>query len=206
MSNALFPFPRSTGPLPGITWNLTRRPMFATKVQQAVGGQTIAAAFQPYPIWRWQLEYQFLRTYTPYAEWDLLVDFFNSRQGAFDTFLLDDPEDDSVTTMQFGTGTGSATQFQLGRTLNGGLFEPIYNLNGAPSIFVNGVLKTAGVDYNIAAGLVTFTVAPAAAAALTWTGQYYWRCRFEQDSQEFAMLAQNFWSAKQVALISVLGA
>lgn len=201
MSNAIFPS------LPGITWNITRRPTFATKVQQAVGGETIAAAFQPYPIWRWQLQFQFLRTYGAYVEWQTLVDFFNSRQGAFDTFLYDDPEDDSVTAMQFGTGDGATTAFQLGRTLNGGLFEPIYNTHGAPQIYKSAVLLTVGVDYTISAsGLVTFTVAPAAAAPLTWTGQYYWRCRFESDSADFGMFAQHFWEAKQLSFVSVLGA
>jgi len=38
---------------------------------------------------------------------------------------------------------------------------------------------------SVASGLVTFTAAPPAGAALTWSGQYYWRCAFTKDTQEF---------------------
>lgn len=210
MSSAVFPA------LPGLTWNITRTPQFSTKIQQAVGGRRIAAAFQPYPIRKWTLEYEFLRAYTPvggspFTEWQTLEGFFNARQGSFDTFLFDDPEDDTATAMIFGTGNGSQTAFQLGRTL-GGFFEFVYNVygatfSGAPAIYNNAVLQTAGVDYNLSAsGVVTFTSAPAGGHSLTWTGTFRWRCAFEQDATEFNMFAQHFWAAKSVSFLSVLGA
>ncbi len=204
MSSSIFPT------LPGITWNITRAPKFATKVQQSVGGQTIAAAFQPYPIWRWQLEFEFLRTYGAFTEWQTLAGFFNSLLGAWDTFLYHDPEDYTVTAQLIGTGTGSLTTFQLGRTLGGYLFEPIYNTdttNQTVKIYKNGVLQTVTTNYTISAsGLVTFTSAPANGLAITWTGDFYWRCRMESDSTEFGMFAQHFWQAKQLSFLSVLGA
>lgn len=45
---------------------------------------------------------------------------------------------------------------------------------GTPSIYVNGVLQTSGVDYNITlpAGVVTFTYFPAAGATIAWTGTW----------------------------------
>lgn len=204
MSQQVFPS------LPGITWNITRAPKFATKLQQAVGGQTIAAAFQPYPIWRWTLEFEFLRTYGAFAEWDTLAGFFNGLLGGWDTFLYHDPEDFTVTAQQIGVGDGADTTFQLGRTLGGYLFEPIYNTdttNQTVKVYKNGVLQTLGVDYTISAtALVTFTVAPGVGVSVTWTGDYYWRCRMETDSTEFGMFAQNFWKAKQLSFVSVLGA
>ena len=35
-----------------------------------------------------------------------------------------------------------------------------------------------GAGATSSTGMVTFVTAPAAAAALTWTGAFYWRCRF----------------------------
>lgn len=52
-------------------------------------------------------------------------------------------------------------------------FDPVYALSGSPSIYVAGVLKTVGTDYTLSTtGLVTFTVAPASGAALTWSGSF----------------------------------
>lgn len=204
MSNAIFPTPRSTGTLPGITWNITRAPIFATKIQQAVGGQRIAAAFQPYPIYRWTLEYEFLRAYDSYTEWQTLIGFFNARKGSYDTFLFNDPSDNTVTDQLIGSGTGSLTTFQLLRTL-GGFSEPIYNVNSVPVIKLNGVVQVSGYTIS-SSGLVTFSVAPANGVTVTWTGTYYWRCAFDQDSTEFGMFANNFWQNKKVSFKSTLGA
>jgi hypothetical protein len=45
---------------------------------------------------------------------------------------------------------------------------------GTPAIYVNGVLKTSGVDYTIILpyGQVTFTAPPALGAAVQWTGTW----------------------------------
>jgi uncharacterized protein (TIGR02217 family) len=210
MSNAIFPS------LLGQTWNITRAPRFATKIQQAVGGRRITAAFQPYPIYRWSLEFEFLRTYTPagasaFTEWQQLIGFFNSRQGAFDSFLYSDPEDNTVLAASpqlIGTGNASTTTFQLGRALNAGLFEPIYNVDAriaAPKIYLNGVLQGGG--YTISAtGLVTFGAAPGVGVSVSWSGQFYWRCQFETDDTEFAMIVSGFWKNPKLAFVSLIGA
>ena len=54
-------------------------------------------------------------------------------------------------------------------------------------------------------GLVTFNGAPASAAALTWTGGYYFRCRFDLDQVDFENFMVNLWSAKKVDLVGSLG-
>lgn len=204
MSNAIFPA------LPGLTWNITRTPKFSTKVQQAVGGSSIAAAFQPYPIWQWQLEYEFLRTYSPFSEWQTLAGFFNARLGGWDTFLYQDPEDANVAGQLIGIGNGTTRTFQIGRSLAGGLFEPLYNFDlvTAPlQFFLNGLLQSGTYSFaNNTTGIVTFNTAPPAGVAITWTGYYYWRCRFAQDTTQFGMFAQHFWLAQAVSFFSVLGA
>jgi uncharacterized protein (TIGR02217 family) len=207
MSNSVFPA------LPGLEWNSTKSPSWNTSIQRSVGGRETRISFMSLPIWRWTLSYEFLRQADAYAEFQTLVNFFNARQGNYDSFLYTDPTDYLIadtspsTRQNFGTGNGSTTAFQLVRSLvASGVNEPIYNVNGTAKIYKANVLQTVGVDYTInSAGLVTFSSAPASSVALTWSGSYYWRVRFEQASSEYSLFASQYWQARQVSLISILG-
>lgn len=52
-------------------------------------------------------------------------------------------------------------------------------------------------------GIVTFNAAPANGVALTWSGSFYYRLRFKQDTSDFEQFAYNYWSLKKLELISV---
>jgi uncharacterized protein (TIGR02217 family) len=201
MSQAVFPT------LLGLTWNVLKAPLWSTKVQRSVGGKELRAAFYSAPIWTWTLSYEILRQATAFQELQQLVGFFNARRGRYDSFLFSDPSDNAVVTQNFGTGDDVKTAFQLVRDYGAGGFtgrENVYDLAGAPQIFVNAVLKTVTTDYTIGStGVVTFVVAPAAAAALTWTGSFYRRVRFSDDSAEFNNFLTQLWEAKKIVLVSV---
>jgi len=155
------------------------------------------------PRYQYKLTYEFLRSAAAYAELQTLAGFFNARGGSFDSFLFTDPDDNAVTAQLFGTGNAATTAFQLVRSF-GGFAEAVVDLNGAPSIYVNGTLKTVTTDYTVSGGgVVTFTSAPAAAAALTWTGSFYRRVRFAKDLAEFGKFMQGLWEARSVELLSV---
>ena len=199
MSNSVFPA------LPGLGWSVMRTPMWSTNIQHTVSGREVRASFYSVPIYKYSLTYEVLRQAAAFTEWQSLIGFYNARGGAYDSFLFDDPNDDTATLQSFGTGDGTTVAFQLKRTL-GGFAEPVYNTNATPQIFKAGVLQTVVTNYTISSsGLVTFVVAPAAAAALTWTGTYYWRLRFSDDSIDFENFAFLFWAAKKVDLVSVKG-
>jgi uncharacterized protein (TIGR02217 family) len=196
MSNAVFPT------LPGLTWNVRKEPTWKTKIQESVSGKELRAAWMSYPNWRFSLSYEVLRA-NALAELQSLVGFFNARAGAFDSFLYHDPDDNSVTNYQFGTGDGSTKDFQLVRSY-GGFVEPVQNLNGSPSIYKAGVLQAPVSDYNLGAtGIVSFVTAPANGAALTWTGNFYYRVRFAQDRAEFNQFLYQLWELKKLEFISV---
>jgi uncharacterized protein (TIGR02217 family) len=197
MSNAEFPT------LPGLGWSMTRTPIWSTKIQKATSGKETRAAFQSFPLYKFTLTYEVLRGGTAYQEYQTLLGFYNQRQGSYDDFLFTFAGDSSVAAQNFGTGDGATTTFQLIRNL-GGFLEPVQNLNGAPSIYVNGTLKTVTTDYAIGAtGIVAFVTAPAVAAALTWSGSFYYRCRFAADQYDFEQFYQDFWALKKVELLSV---
>jgi hypothetical protein len=167
MSQAVFPS------LPGLRWNVSRAPQWATKIQRSSSGKETRIAYMTAPIWRWVLQFEFLRQDATYTELSQLVGFFNARRGQFDSFLYTDPADN------------------------------VYDLNGATSIYKNAVVQASGYAIS-AAGVVTFSVAPAAGIALTWSGAYYWRVRFEQDMAEARNFLYQLWNLQQLAFVSVL--
>lgn len=196
MSSAVFPT------LPGLSWNVARTPEFNTKTFRAVSGKEVRAAFMAYPLWNYSLSFEFLRKGGGFSELDQLAGFFLARQGSFDSFLYSDPDFNSVTDQNIGTGDGVTTQFQLLRSTSG-FIEPVQNVNVLTNIKDNATPTTA---YTInSTGLVTFTSAPASGHALTWTGTYYNRCRFLQDMAEFNQFMYGLHELKTLKMVGAPG-
>lgn len=202
MGNAVFPS------LAGIGWNLHRRIMFNNSRPRAVSGREVAFSYQVYPLYEFELSYEFLRAGSQ-AELQTIAGFFESRQGSFDSFLFTDWLDNSVTDMQFGTGDGTTTQFQLTRAFGAGgstYASPVQNVNALTNIKKAGVTQTSPTNYSInSTGLVTFTSPPAGGAALTWTGTFYYRCRFKDDMLDLQNFMYQLWDAGQVVIIGATG-
>lgn len=195
MSNDVFPA------LPGLTWDIKRNPKFKTITHETIGGSEARATFMAFPFWEFELSYEIIRDRAAKPELESLMGFFMKHQGSLDTWLYDCPEDNAVTDMQFGTGNGSTLAFQLTRTY-GGFIETINNYKTNPTIKVDGVTKTAGVDYNInTTGLVTFISAPANGKAITWTGGFYYRCRFMEDITDFNQFARKMYELSGLTFI-----
>ncbi len=201
MSNAVFPMS-----LPGMTPVTSLSPRFSTKIQSAISGRETRAAFMSYPLWDITFSYEFLRNNATYQELDTLVGFFLQVKGSWDDFLVSIPNDNSVTSMQFGTGNGTQVAFQLTRTRGAGGFsfvEPVQNVQTITNVKINGVATTA---YTInSSGLITFTTAPASSAVITWTGSYYYRCRFTQDTASFDRFMNNLWELKKIQMVGAPG-
>ena len=89
-----------------------------------------------------------------------------------------------------------------GQTITDG--SAVWNNQGpAFVLYVNGVAQAPSAYTLGTTGLITFTNAPAAAATIAWTGDFYTRVRFAQDSIEFEEFYYQFWQARKVELISV---
>jgi uncharacterized protein (TIGR02217 family) len=199
MSNAVYPS------LPGLAFDVRRVPMFKTITHEAASGREYRGFLMGSPRYRYILTYDIL---TDNGSWldgfRTLLGFYNARKGSYDDWFFTDPDDYAAGGSVFGTGDGSTKTFQLARTL-GASSEPVYDLNGAPAISVAGVLKSTPGDYTVgSSGLVTFVSAPANGASLTWTGSFYWRCRFEADELEFTKFMHKLWEAREVSFKTVL--
>ena len=197
--------------LPGLAWSVTKSPTFQTRVQRAVSGRELRALDYPYPLWQFTLAFDLLRD-KPAAGYDelrTLMGFYMLCQGAFGTFLFQDPSDDRVTGQQIGTGDASTTIFQLQRTMGaalpgGGFPVPIAAPNVVEAVYLNGIVQSpAGYSVDPKTGLVTFSAAPGSGLIMTADYSYYFRCRFIEDSYTFENFMYQLWQLKKLTFISV---
>lgn len=196
--------------LPGLMYPVKRTPVWShPRPQESVSGKESRVRFYVYPRWRWTLAYEFLSDpSTGTSELKQLVGIFNAHAGNWDSFLFSDPDFNSATAEQFGTGDGTTTAFQITAKYQNaggpGAADVIQNFNGAPQIFKAGVLQTVSTHYTLGpTGIVTFTSAPTAGQALTWTGSFYYRVRFDTETLDVEKFMNQMWSARAVKLISV---
>lgn len=193
MSNEIYPTRPRWSP------ESSRTPIHNTIVRQSAGGMEQRATTQAYPKYRYRLEYEMLDANAGGLQ--TIVGFFNARHGRLDDFLFLDPLDHIATDQQFGVGDGVTKTFRLKRAF-GGVVEPISAIKGTATIKIGGVV-TGAYTADANAGKVTFTVAPAAGAVLTWSGEFYWRARFDKDEAEFEQFWRQLWSLGSVDLITV---
>jgi uncharacterized protein (TIGR02217 family) len=201
MSSLVFP-----AALP-YAYSVFKVPTWATRTQRAVSGRELTITDYVNPIWNFRLTFEVLRDRSVNgftSEIRKLIDFFLQMRGAYDTFLFVDPTDFSVTDESIGTGDGVETEFQLVRRFYAsGFVEDII----APTAIVN--VKIAGtptVAYTLdsATGIITFTSAPANAAAITASFTYYFRCRFMMDAAEFENFMSLRWRLAELRFKSVI--
>lgn len=192
-------------------------PEFSTVIQEAVSGQE-----QRVKVWakcraKYDIGYSVLHSDDPVGSYRAVLALFYAHNGRFRAFRFKDWGDYQASDTSFGTGDGAETEFQLSKTYDPSLIllntpgtytytREIYLTSTTPVIEVNGVVKTAGVDYNIGAtGLVTFTSAPTTGHALTWTGEFDIPVRFDVDHLPFVLNVNSIAQINGIPLREVIG-
>lgn len=164
--------------LPGLKMNVQREPYWRVNTRETLTGKELRSTYWSYARIRYRLDYALLRA-NSLLEFQKLFGFISRHAHQWDSFLFTDPEDNSVASHYFGVGNNSTTSFQLQRTLVadadlaaaasrsywpviGDGYEPIFEMNGAPSIFIAGALQSLNVGYTLGltTGIVTFTLPP----------------------------------------------
>jgi len=175
--------------LPGLGWPVSRTPKFTNKFQQTVSGRTVVSTYMQYPLYNFQLTYNYLSA----SDREQLKGFFLQQGGNLAGFWFDaGTGDDAVTAQAFGSGDGATTTFTLLRAV-GGYTEPVAATFGTRKAYVAGSAASATFD-SPNPGEVTFATAPASGSALTWTGNYYYQCRFKQSSQQLDEFMSKLYS------------
>lgn len=122
--------------LPGLTFSVHKKPLFRTRISSAAAGTEVRNPMMQYPIWEFELEYEFLEDRTG-AESSLktLVGFFLSRQGSFDSWLFKDPDDYLCDNHFCGQADGTILEFPFSRVL-GGFREQVGQVDTANAVTV----------------------------------------------------------------------
>ena len=191
MSNLVFPR------LPGISIERTRSPYWDSKVQRSVSGKSVGFTAYTYPLWKYKLKFEFLRS-NGSAELQQIVGLFNRVYGKADTFLFQDDDDCTATDQIIGYGDGTTKSFRLIRSY-GDFTEPLAKAKQIDSVKVAGTAVTA---YSEAGGVLTLATAPSAGQEIRWSGSFYFRCRFNADAIDFDRFLWELWKTGSVEFIT----
>ncbi|MDU4061175.1 MAG: DUF2460 domain-containing protein [Acinetobacter baumannii] len=210
MSDVLFP------ELPGLEWDLTKTPMFNTKIMQSVNGRELRASYQAVPKYQISMSFAFLRESKGRNELQQLEGFFLERRGSFDSFLFKMPEDNEFQCTFVGDGV--QTSFQLYKQINTTQIplqhtqaeqseDPLMWSENASKLMWSDPesqmwLLQFGITTN---GLLQMSIPLAAGESITITGTYYYRCRFADDEQQYTNFMSKLWKAEKVEMVGSLG-
>jgi uncharacterized protein (TIGR02217 family) len=190
--------------LPGFSFITSKRPQWNTAVSQASSGRERRRMTWSYPLWTFKVGYEVLRDGPGQLELQKLLAFFNAHAGKYTQFFFCDPSDNSATNQPFATGDGVTRVFTLTRTLGGGNLTfngPVRGVFNTPAVKINGTPTSA---FSIGPlGRITFTSPPPAGAVLSWSGNFFFLCRFDQDDLDVQQMMQGLWSQSGVSFVTV---
>jgi uncharacterized protein (TIGR02217 family) len=190
MSNIVYP-----NNLNGLGWSLIRRPTFDTTVRASKSQREVRYQNISETLMEFDLTYEFLSQ----TDMVTLLGLFCRMRGAYDTFYFDDPEDNTGTNVQIGTGNGLITDFTLQRSF-GASTRVVDQVNAITQVTLNGTPTSA---YTIVQpNIIRFTTAPGSGVIVRATFTYYWKVRFLQDSNAFEEFMQNMHQLRKVSFRS----
>ena len=214
MSDELFP------ELPGLEWDLSKKPIFNTKIMESVNGRELRASYQAVPKYEISLSFAFLRESKGRNELQQLESFFYERRGAFDSFLFKMP-DDSDYACTFA-GDGITTSYQLYKQMHTSQIplahtqaETVFDADPTFWNDDNNQLFWSDNDDDLfwdnttaqvtKSGFVTLSKPLRQGIKFEVKGTYYYRCRFADDEQQYINFMSKLWKANKVEMIGSLG-
>jgi uncharacterized protein (TIGR02217 family) len=192
-------------------------PTFRNVIQEAISGNE-----QRFAQWTkcratGDLSYGLLTSADPLGDFKAILALWRGHFGSMYPFRFRDWGDYIATHSVFGTGDATKTQFQLSMTYDpqaillgtaGSFFYvraiTLLATDVTPSIYISNVLQTTGYSIS-SSGLVTFTSAPAAAAQLTWSGEFDVPVRFDADTLPVVLNEADLASINNIPIKEVIG-
>lgn len=104
--------------LPGLTFQITKSPMFRTRVHEATSGKETRNSLMAMPRWDFELNYEFLEDRTG-AESSLktILGFFLGSMGRSGEWLFKDPDDYLVANGEIGVSDGVTVDYYFRREI-----------------------------------------------------------------------------------------
>lgn len=145
-----------------------------------------------------------------------VVAFFEARNGRLHGFRFKDWSDyrscapsgsPSRLDQLIGTGTGSATAFQLSKRYSSGSrtwVRPITKpVAGSVLIALGGVAQASGWSVNTTTGIVTFATPPASGVAVTAGFEFDVPVRFDSDTLDVTLEFERLGTIQSILLLEV---
>jgi hypothetical protein len=154
VATAIFPVLR------GLTWDKKKNPRFNTAKRAVTSGRVTRTAFMQYPVWDFELSYDYLPDITPgvsgYTDLRTLQGFFLQMQGSFQAWLFRDKDDNQAVGSAIATADGVTLQWPFMRNF-GGFSEPVGQIDlSALASFASTAVNTSTDAINVPAhGLAT---------------------------------------------------
>jgi hypothetical protein len=207
--------------LPGLAYSVVKRPKFMNApVQPHASGREVRIGYAQYPLWEFELTYEFLFDTPDKLEYKTLLGFFLAAQGSLNGFLLRDPDDNAVAGQAFTTTDGGTQTYgPLVRSIGAAGFagiEPVGSVDLTKPFRL--YRDTALVDpsdpiwgYSVATTTpvnqqITFTAAaPPAGHVLTLDMSFFYYVRFSDDSLDFEQFLHQIYTVNKVKLVSLRG-
>lgn len=209
MSNVLFP------ELPGLEWDLSKSPIFNTKIMTSINGRELRASFQAAPKYEISMSFAFLRESKGRKELQQLESFFIERRGSFDSFLYKMPGDNQFQCTFVGDGITDKFQIYKG---SAPMTMPVSNTEPSESedplmwedspteMWVEPEQKMWDLQYSVNSnGILELSEPLDMGEEITISGTFYYRCRFKSDEQQYTNFMDKLWKAGKVELIGSLG-
>lgn len=141
--------------LPGLAFSVHKKPSFRTRISSAASGNEVRNTLMQYPIWDFELTYEFLEDSSG-ADSSLktILGFFLSRQGSFDSWLFKDPDDYLCDNHYCGDSDGVNLEFPFSRVM-GGFRERVGQVDTSNTVTVfltideNGTIPASPGPYTI---------------------------------------------------------
>ena len=198
--------PYSTFPaVPTLGWSITHSPLFSTGSALHVSGREVRAAKYVAPLWSIELNYDVLRMVSPNVELQTIVGFFEQCLGEGASFYFEPPALSPVFAQAIGAGDGSTATFFFAVTIGGYAFTPA-NVGTVSAVYLNGVVQASAnytVNQTASAPSVTFTTAPPSGAAITADFDWYFLCRFDDDSADAEEFMSRLYALQSLKLRTV---
>jgi hypothetical protein len=182
-------------PIVGLKFPVVRHTLWNTLTDTSYSQRMSTLSLQQYAMYSWELEYELIRNDRVPSDYKALTGLFNAVSGMADSFLFTDPTYNTAVNEPMGVGDGVTTVFQTVVTFKNaggpGRADIVQNFNGAPVFAVSGggnPSHTLGPS-----GVVTFLTPPAIGAIVSWSGSFYFRCRFLQDKLPISEMMQGWW-------------
>lgn len=214
MSSTLF----NPNTFSGLGWDYKRYYEWNTGKQRSLSGKRSTIDYMIYPLVHYEWMYNILHDDVSPSELQAVMGLFNSVAGQYDTFLMTDPDFNTISAAnatKFGTSDGTTTTaYQLtalyaptsGSFAGIGASEIIQNLNGVPVLYdqTNATVILSS-HYTIGpTGLVTFTTPTTSGHAILWSGSWFYRVSFEDDSLDPTEFMHQWWDLKLKVMSIIL--